>query len=96
MDLKGQRFGRLGVLRKIPRKELQPPLCDEPNSFWHCECECGTACIVRGSNLARGITRSCGCYKLECVRMNLQPRAPRPQADAFGRLPVGASAAVQR
>jgi hypothetical protein len=67
MDLTGQRFGRLRVLRKAARFELGEALRGEPNSFWHCHCECGTSCIIRGTNLARGITQSCGCYKRELL-----------------------------
>jgi hypothetical protein len=68
MDLTGRPFGRLLVVRKIERRELRWPLQSEPNSFWRCRCECGTVVMVRGCNLARGMTRSCGCYKRECVR----------------------------
>jgi hypothetical protein len=67
LDLLGKPFGRLIVVRKVQRGELGWPLRLEPNSFWRCRCSCGTVCIVRGCNLARGITRSCGCYKRECV-----------------------------
>jgi hypothetical protein len=87
MDLRGQRFGRLGVIRKVRRRELRPPLCDEPNSFWHCACECGNACIVRGSNLARGITLSCGCYQRELWTVN-RKRPTDLRGLRFGRLDV--------
>jgi hypothetical protein len=78
MNLTGCTFGRLDVLRKLDRAELQPPLCDEPNSFWSCACECGASCVVRGSNLARGITKSCGCIKRECLRLMNSRRWRQP------------------
>ena len=50
-DLSGKRFGELTVLHKIsptgPEKYL-------------CKCSCGKECIVLGSNLKRGHTKSCG------------------------------------
>jgi hypothetical protein len=67
LNLLGKPFGRLTVLRKMQKQELGWPLRLEPNSFWFCRCSCGTACVVRGCNLLRGMTRSCGCYKRECV-----------------------------
>jgi hypothetical protein len=80
MDLRGRRFGRLGVLDKVERKDLQWPLRDEPNSFWRCQCACGVACIIRGSNLARGRTRSCGCFRRD--------RAERLNSQRWGRQPA--------
>ena len=68
VNLEGRTFGRLGVLRKLDRSELAWPLNSEPSSFWRCACRCGTWCVVRGSNLTRGITRSCGCMKRESLR----------------------------
>jgi hypothetical protein len=67
LDLLGKPFGRLVVLHKMRRDDLGWPLQLEPNSFWRCRCDCGAVCVVRGCNLSRGITRSCGCYKRECV-----------------------------
>ena len=54
IDLTGQRFGRLVVL--YPHIELQR---------WVCLCDCGNIAIVSRSNLRRGATRSCGCYRNE-------------------------------
>jgi len=67
LQLSGKPFGRLIVIQKLPRRDLRWPLRHEPNSFWRCRCSCGTLCIVRGSNLARGMTRSCGCYRRDFV-----------------------------
>jgi hypothetical protein len=55
IDLKGQRFGRLVVLRYSAA------------SVWFCRCDCGTELFVGSQNLRRTIapTRSCGCAKLE-------------------------------
>lgn len=56
VDLTGQQFGRLTVMR----------LADHRNKFnqllWHCRCECGNKTIVVGGSLRSGGTRSCGCF----------------------------------
>ena len=54
IDLTGQKFGRLTVIRKAENPS-------EAHIKWLCECECGNFITTRGSNLRRGITRSCGC-----------------------------------
>ena len=54
IDLTGQRFGRLTVLRKaVSRKGKQ--------IRWLCQCDCGKISIVEGSSLRRKFTKSCGC-----------------------------------
>lgn len=42
-------------------------LHDSPKGHrrWLCRCECGGLVVVWGSNLRRGITRSCGCLRRE-------------------------------
>lgn len=58
IDITGQRFGRLLVIRKLaPRKG--------GGSDWACACDCGKLCAVIGSNLRKGQTRSCGCLATE-------------------------------
>lgn len=33
------------------------------NTFWKCRCDCGNLCVVNGSKLKSGHTKSCGCLK---------------------------------
>jgi hypothetical protein len=49
IDLTGQRFGRLTVLRRDHRH------------YWRCRCECGHETVARCDHLATGRTQSCGC-----------------------------------
>ena len=53
IDLTGQRFGRLTVLRyyKTERKKV----------YWLCRCDCGNELAVYGGTLRNGRTKSCGC-----------------------------------
>lgn len=54
----GKRFGRLTVL------ELDH-VSGHGNSYWRCECDCGTIKPVARFHLLNGHATSCGCYKKE-------------------------------
>lgn len=56
IDLTGQRFGRLTVLRQEGTNHHRQAL-------WLCECDCGKEIRVAGYNLRTGNTSSCGCKK---------------------------------
>lgn len=59
IDLTGQHYGRWTVLYRVPNKN--------GNTYWHCRCDCGTEKDVNASNLRRGLTTSCGCYRDEQI-----------------------------
>ena len=58
IDITGQRFGRLTVLK-----------FDRQDSFrqymWTCKCDCGNVVSIRGYSLRSGNTQSCGCIQKE-------------------------------
>ena len=54
LDLSGKRFGRLIAIKEHGR-DLHGAV------MWGCRCDCGRTSYVRGSSLAHGATRSCGC-----------------------------------
>jgi hypothetical protein len=58
VDLTGQTFNRLTVIRRHPKN-----INDRP--AWVCQCSCGNTTIVKGADLKSGNTKSCGCYKIE-------------------------------
>lgn len=60
LDLVGQKFSRLYVLSRAPNNK-------NGQSMWNCLCDCGNQCIVCGSHLLNGNTKSCGCYKNELI-----------------------------
>lgn len=55
IDLTGQRFGRLVVLRRVANLGKQPR--------WLCRCDCGTETEAAGGNLRDGNVQSCGCLR---------------------------------
>ena len=57
IDLTGQRFGRLVVVKRVDNKGQHPA--------WLCKCDCGNECIVTGSHLKSGHSQSCGCLQKE-------------------------------
>ena len=58
IDLTGQRFGRLIVIREYGRAK-------DGTVLWLCKCECGAEIVVRGGNLRSEHTQSCGCIQRE-------------------------------
>lgn len=60
VDLRGQRFGRLTVIRES-KERLNGGVA------WLCRCDCGNEVIVRSNSLRRGATMSCGCYNKDVI-----------------------------
>jgi hypothetical protein len=56
VDMTGQRYGRLTVIRR-------DGFSNAWHTMWLCECDCGNTVRVERGNLVRGRTRSCGCLK---------------------------------
>jgi len=54
-DMTGQKFGRLTAISHVGYKRKY--------AMWKCQCECGKIITVLGSDLRRGNTKSCGCFK---------------------------------
>lgn len=57
-DLTGMKFGRLTVIKRAANSWDGKPM-------WECSCECGNNCVIYGSALTSGNTKSCGCYRKE-------------------------------
>lgn len=56
IDLTGQRFGRLTVIKKSL-------INAKSGSQWVCKCECGNITTVARCSLVSGHTKSCGCTR---------------------------------
>jgi len=61
IDLTGQRFGRLIVVKRMGSNSQNKPL-------WSGQCDCGNTVIVAGSHLRIGHTKSCGCLMREASK----------------------------
>ena len=64
IDMTGQRFGRLTVVERSPRK-------DSHASWWICKCDCGNTKEVRRACLVKGETKSCGCLNSELSKKRM-------------------------
>lgn len=64
-DLIGQEFGRLTVVERHGSDKHQ-------KATWLCKCACGDEVVVRGTDLIKGATKSCGCLKNEIATKRLQ------------------------
>ena len=62
IDLTGQRFGRLTVLRRDESVSGHGK-----TSKWICQCDCGNIKSIDSYSLRLGPTTSCGCYQKEKV-----------------------------
>ena len=58
IDLTGQRFGRLVVIREYGRDKCGKVL-------WLCRCDCGAEVVIRGYHLRSESIKSCGCLSRE-------------------------------
>lgn len=58
IDLTGQKFGRLTVIKRDFSKK---------RTAWLCKCECGKEKVVISNDLRSGKTKSCGCLQKERV-----------------------------
>lgn len=57
-DLTGRVFGRLTVVK-------QSAVQLKKGATWDCQCLCGSTHTANSSNLIRGQTKSCGCFRRE-------------------------------
>jgi hypothetical protein len=59
-DLTGKRFGRLLVRKRVGTNHHRKPI-------WECQCDCGNTKEVISSYLLKGMTKSCGCLRIELI-----------------------------
>jgi len=63
-DIAGRVFGRLTAIAREGSDQ-------HGKAMWRCRCTCGDMCRVRGTDLAGGMTRSCGCLRVEQSRSSM-------------------------
>lgn len=57
MNLLNSKFNRLTILSFSHS--------DKKYKYYNCRCDCGNSCIIKGSNIKSGHTKSCGCLQKE-------------------------------
>lgn len=83
-DLTGMVFGRLTVIKQV--EDYVSP-SGRKAARWLCKCSCseGNYATTSGTNLTRGLTKSCGCYAKERAS---EARLIDLTGQKFGRLTV--------
>ena len=82
IDLTGLQFNYLTVIERF--YDINTPKITK----WRCICKCGKECIVRGSNLKNGHTKSCGCIVEEVNKLNAKKKVENLKGKIFGKLTV--------
>lgn len=60
IDLTGQRFGKLTVIKEV---DGYKSLSGRYVARWLCQCDCGETIVTSGNTLRSGNTKSCGCLQ---------------------------------
>ena len=86
IDLTGQRFGKLVVLKEAQR----PTHLNNSLAYWECLCDCGNHHITSGSQLRSGKIKSCGCtkswYEYEIINLLINNSIPYKKEYIFSDL----------
>lgn len=61
-DLRGKKFERLTVIKKDKDRK----------NHWICKCDCGNIVSVLDFYLIHGKTKSCGCYRTDMAKKNIE------------------------
>lgn len=61
IDLTGQRFGRLLVLKRVATS-------NDGQKVYLCRCDCGKEKEIKSGSLRSGHTLSCGCYNTDRLK----------------------------
>ena len=84
LDLTGQRFGKLVVVKEAERIRNK--------HAWECKCDCGNVTFVPTESLRSGNTKSCGCLskthggsktRLYVVWLRMMDRCYRPKTERY-------------
>jgi len=78
IDLVGQKFGRLLVIKFIGKNK------NNRNFYWLCLCSCGEKTHVHTSDLMLRKTKSCGCYSDELSRIRMSVQGSKAPAYKHG------------
>ena len=63
LNLEGQRFGNLVAVKRAPSRSGK--------TYWLCQCDCGNQKEIQTGHLTSGVTKSCGCSRIENLNNHL-------------------------
>lgn len=69
-DLSGMTFGKLTVIGHAPSTPAG-------RAQWFCKCECGKYGVFMGKRLLSGMTKSCGCRRVEAILTTIAKKSTR-------------------
>ena len=78
IDLTGRRFGKLVVEKRSNNRNNKV--------YWQCLCDCGNRCEVRGDQLTRDKSHSCGCLTKEAASTQGKHNFKDLTGQRFGKL----------
>lgn len=81
IDLTGQVFGRLTVIKRVKNS-------NDGHARWECQCECGNIVTVSSNVLKKGNTKSCGCLNRDVASAKAKNNYKDLMNQQFGRLTV--------
>lgn len=78
INMVGKRYSRLIVISRDVdsiRKAF----------FWNCLCDCGKKKSIQGSNMRRGLIKSCGCLRKEYYKKLIGHGIPNSHSNSHGK-----------
>lgn len=78
LDLTGQRYGKLVVVKEGPRHVTSGGRSERT---WECKCDCGNTKIIPMKTLRKGTVNSCGCNRIS----NIQQQGLKQKKDLLGQ-----------
>jgi hypothetical protein len=82
IEIRGQKFGRLTVVRQNFNKKNRM----QEKTYWDCICDCGNTTVVIKEKLLNGHTASCGCFHRDQLIANNIGRGSNPVYSAMRNL----------
>ena len=88
-DHTGKRYGRLVAIEACGK-------ASNGTVLWRCKCDCGNEAIIRGPELTRGGTKSCGCLYKENIKSLHLKHGDTVKGGAYHKLYQVWGAIIQR
>ena len=82
IDMTGKRYGKLVAIEKVLVRGLS-----RQRVCWRCKCDCGRETVADGMNMRNGMTKSCGCRRLDvCDERAKHRKCATPEYKAWAQM----------